>query len=304
MAKQCGHIKANGQPCRAFAVQGTVPPRCSEHRPGGPRLTLCTALNIHNQPCRGRAIAGSDPPRCPVHRQDGGPALLSPKGSRYGALTATHGFYRKLKPNPNIPKTLAAVIAQVVVKHEQLSAYIDQREAAGPLPLAEFVNLYQLHALSASRLMRLLRLYHQLTGRHPDQLLAQLDPLKQEIRKTFADTSDLDGPPHPKPAGRSPKYWQIYHYICAYIAQHGQGPTNRQIVEACHLSSKGRAGYWLERLAHDGLIIRAGANNNRLSLPPDPPPGPHPVEDNTPCPEVAEVLNLQDAPNAARRRRN
>lgn len=73
-----------GQPCQAWAVAGSQPPRCVRHggRPAADGAPRCGALTRAGRPCQAWPIRGSDPPRCAAHLErdktglkDNGPPL-------------------------------------------------------------------------------------------------------------------------------------------------------------------------------------------------------------------------------------
>lgn len=218
-------------------------------------MKVCQHIKANGQQCRGPAIWGSEPPRCAMHRQDGGPkAKLFKKGNQYGHLKTRHGFHRALF---SAFRSLEEKVADTLIKHEQLSACLAQETDAIQMRI-----LFEVSMRNLARLLRLLRLYHQWTGQHPDKLLqrangepkarlqAKLEALRQQLKKDAAregyGTTDK----------RSPRYWLIYDFIVAYIQQHGISPMFSEIKEACHIPSDMSVAYWLEKLEDDGLIVR------------------------------------------------
>jgi hypothetical protein len=121
----------------------------------------CKATRADGQPCRAWAVRGSDPPRCSSH--GGGRAPVgAPPGNQNAR---THGFYAQAPAtdddggdrSPDAPQVcrIDAVIADLYAKQQRLSRYIDQNAAdLTPEQLARFLQIY---AQSCSRLGRLLR---------------------------------------------------------------------------------------------------------------------------------------------------
>lgn len=56
----------------------------------------------------------------------------------------------------------------------------------------------------------------------------------------------------------SERQLQIQHVIREWIAEHGEGPTIRQIGEAVGLSSTGSVAYQLGQMEKRGMISRSG----------------------------------------------
>ncbi len=174
------------------------------------RSTHCTATTRQGQPCRAWAVPGTDPPRCAPH----GGAGAKPGAPEGNQNAVTHGFYARNWSFPQIsdvadPKTqsgqthipdtqddviVAATLAEVmtyitedlVKKYIALSKYIDQ-SFAELTPLA-MTHLLALHAQIASRIGRLLR----------DQKI--IDPglptgMEQAINKALDELSEQFGTP-------------------------------------------------------------------------------------------------------------
>lgn len=216
---------------------------------------VCEHIKANGKQCRGAAIWGSEPPRCSIHRQDGGPkARPFEKGNQYGHLNTKHGFYRGLFSDF---RSLEEKAADILLKHEQLSTCL-AHETDG----IQVRILFEVSMRNLADLIRLLKLYHQWTGEHPDRLLemangepkarlrAKLEALRRKTEKDVAKegygTTDK----------RSPRYWLIYDFIVSYIEQHGVSPKFNEIKAACHITSNMSVAYWLEKLEDDGLIVR------------------------------------------------
>ena len=195
---------------------------------------ICEHIKANGEQCRTAALWGSKPPRCTVHRLDGGPRRPFEKGNCYGHLITKHGFYRGLFSDF---RSLEEKAADLLLKHEQLSACL-AHETDG----VQVRILFEISLRNLSRLLRLLRLYQQWTGEHPDRLLemangeakarlqTKLEGLRQKLERDVAregySTTDK----------RSPRYWLVYEFIVSCIEQYGVGPTFREIREACHIS--------------------------------------------------------------------
>lgn len=71
---------------------------------GASRSRPCSHV-ADGQPCRAWAVRGSEPPRCAAHRVDGGPAVGAPPGN---ANRVTHGAYaRPASPPATIDDVIA-----------------------------------------------------------------------------------------------------------------------------------------------------------------------------------------------------
>jgi hypothetical protein len=113
----------------------------------------CTAIRADGSPCRAWAVHGTDPPRCAPH--GGGRAPVgAPLGNRNAS---THGFYaNSAGPDSSQDEcTIDGLIADLYRKQKRLSRYID--EHIDDLPPADLARFLRIHAQSSSRLGRLLR---------------------------------------------------------------------------------------------------------------------------------------------------
>jgi hypothetical protein len=124
----------------------------------------CTATCADGRPCRAWAVRGSDPPRCSSH--GGGRAPVgAPPGNQNAC---THGFYAQgpadddggddwcdaWRPSEDVCR-IDAVIADLYAKQQRLSRYIDHN--ADDLTPEQLARFHQIYAQSCSRLGRLLR---------------------------------------------------------------------------------------------------------------------------------------------------
>jgi hypothetical protein len=120
----------------------------------------CTANRADGLPCRAYAVHGTDPPRCAPH--GGGRAPVgAPIGNQNAR---THGFYASSATTcPSDEEcTIDKIIADLYGKQKRLSRYIDEEMDA--LSPAEMARLLSIHAQTSSRLGRLLCNQHTLTG--------------------------------------------------------------------------------------------------------------------------------------------
>ncbi len=114
----------------------------------------CTALSASGDPCRAWAVRASDPPRCAPH--GGGRAPVgAPLGNRNAV---THGYYASTPapdPSDGLPFSIDDVIASLFDKQLILSRYIDENE--DHLSIRQYARLVGLYGQGASCLGRLLR---------------------------------------------------------------------------------------------------------------------------------------------------
>jgi len=141
--------------------------------------TRCTATNKDRTPCRAWAVRGSDPPRCSAH--GGGRAPVgAPPGNQNAR---THGFYaHDAAPLPDlgdIPDSIAKVIRDLAVKQARLSKIINGKPDSEDILI--LARLLQLHAQTASRLGRLLRDERALSGEAADGISAAIAQALNEL---------------------------------------------------------------------------------------------------------------------------
>jgi SOS-response transcriptional repressor LexA len=73
------------------------------------------------------------------------------------------------------------------------------------------------------------------------------------------------------PTGRSPdKADAVYNFIAAYIAANAIPPTLDEIAQACGLSGRSHAAYWLIKLRDRGLVAWQPAHPRTIRLLPVP----------------------------------
>jgi hypothetical protein len=146
--RRCSAIKADGEPCRAWAIRGSDPPLCAAHagRTGAPpRNRLAEKHGFYS-----RRGAGST-----------GPGGADP-GSR---PDLTH---------------IEAVVADLAERQAQLTEYLAALMDRGA-DVEEVARLFALHGQNASRLGRLLRDQRALSGESADDLLDAIGKALDEI---------------------------------------------------------------------------------------------------------------------------
>ena len=207
-------------------------------------MTQCTYLKSNGQQCRAHAIWGSDPPRCTAHRQDGGPPLPFQPGNQYARLFVRHGYYRQpLTP----PQDIVDEAAELLLKHEHLAACLaGQPDPAVLLPLCRFFsrNLGRLLAL----LDDFHRTSGRHPDRFLQQANQRLAERRAALHRLCHDLQTRSDDAYRSPGPRAPRYWQIYHFIVNHIRRYGVGPSLPQIQRGCRLYSNRLLDDWLARL--------------------------------------------------------
>jgi hypothetical protein len=147
--------------------------------------THCTATNRDGTPCKAWAVHGSDPPRCSAHGGGSRP-VGAPKGN---ANAQTHGYYTATSAVAAPDVGISGIIADLAAKQAALSSYIDACLASGEADVHAVAHLLALHGQNASRLGRLLRDQRALSGDAADGIagaIAQaLDELSTELEVTL-----------------------------------------------------------------------------------------------------------------------
>jgi hypothetical protein len=146
----------------------------------------CTATRADGSPCRAWAVQGSDPPRCATH--GGTSARIGPPPGNQNALK--HGFYARGAREEGLEQvspsewSIETVILDLCIKQARLSQYIEARSEE--LSAEQLARFLQIHGQNASRLGRLLRDRRALSGEAADGIsgaIAQaLDELHSELR--------------------------------------------------------------------------------------------------------------------------
>ena len=145
----------------------------------------CSASRADGSPCRAWAVHGTAPPRCAPH--GGGSASVGAPTGNQNALK--HGFYvpraceERLQDIPPDQWSIDTIILDVCIKQARLSRYIELNRA--DLSAKQLARFLQLHGRNASRLGRLLRDRRALCGDAADGISAAiaqaLDELHDEL---------------------------------------------------------------------------------------------------------------------------
>jgi hypothetical protein len=180
-SKRCTAVRADGEPCRAWAVRGTDPPRCAAHggtdAPIGAPQGNTNALKhgYYAEPSTLRRVAariveddGAEPNR------DRDPA--GPEGE---SLSAIEGCV----PSALEGWSIETVIIDLSLSQAFLSRYI--RAHREDLTVEQLGGMLRIQGQNASRLGRLLRdrraLIGETDGRFEEALNRALDQLSAEL---------------------------------------------------------------------------------------------------------------------------
>jgi hypothetical protein len=172
-SKRCTAVRADGDPCRAWAVRGSDPPRCGVHSgtdaPIGAPLGNANALKhgAYADPSTLRRLA-ADIPDDDVAELD---EFFLPGGLDRGRLRDLEGW------------SIEVLIIDVSLKLAILSRYIHAHME--DLTVEQLGGLLRIHGQNASRLGRLLRERRAITGEtggHLEEALNRaLDQLSAEL---------------------------------------------------------------------------------------------------------------------------
>jgi len=137
----------------------------------------CTALTSAGQPCKAWAVRGSDPPRCAAHKTPGSLGGAGKTGAPPGNRDRrTQGFDAEpAQPIAGIDDLLRDGFD----KQARLAAYIEAH--ATELDIADLARLLAVHGQNATRLGRLLRDKRALSGESADGLLDALGKALDEL---------------------------------------------------------------------------------------------------------------------------
>ena len=151
--RKCTGTCKNGNPCAAWAVHETKPPRCIKH--GGTKK----------------------PPA--VKKRVG-----APKGNKNAEK---HGAYSRPAVQPpdagDIVANIAAAITDLQQKRKQLSQYIDDNQ--NNLKPLEYAKMLDLLGRLDSRIARLYKQLRELTGEAADQTETDMDAVLQVLSATY-----------------------------------------------------------------------------------------------------------------------
>ena len=180
-SKRCTAVRADGEPCRAWAVRGTDPPRCAAHGGtdspiGAPRgNTNALKHGYYARPSTLRRVAARI-----VEDEAVGPERdLESTGPERESLDAIEGGV----PSALQGWSIETVIIDLSISQAFLSRYI--RVHQEDLTVEQLGGMLRIQGQNASRLGRLLRDRRALTGdtdgRFEEALNRALDQLSAEL---------------------------------------------------------------------------------------------------------------------------
>ena len=151
----------------------------------------CSATRADGKPCRAWAVRGSDPALCAAH--GGGGSLVGAPPGNVNALR--HGYYSARPADSDrtggdhtegespLPEdcTIDAVIDMLYHKQILLDDFIDQILAAGRPAIEELAHLLKIHGQNASRFGRLLRDRRALSGDAADGISGAIAQALEEL---------------------------------------------------------------------------------------------------------------------------
>lgn len=146
----------------------------------------CSATRADGSPCRAWAVRGTDPPRCGVH--GGTDARIGPPLGNTNALK--HGYYARpstlsaASPDGDAGEELCTiddVIFSLHQKQKLLDAYIDEVVSNQSASVANIAHLLRLQGQNASRLGRLLRDRRALSGDAADGISGAIGQALDEL---------------------------------------------------------------------------------------------------------------------------
>ena len=163
--QKCGHLTRNGDPCQAWAVRGSSPPRCAAH--GGRPLPASAASGGRGDPARPE---GEGPAQC--------------TGRSCGPCARPQDW--PAQGTGNDTGVIAGIIADLAAKQQRLSTYIDDLlSLAADRPdgasIRDIAHLLALHSQNAARLGRLLRDKRALSGETADGIAGVIAQALDEL---------------------------------------------------------------------------------------------------------------------------
>lgn len=172
-SRRCTAVRADGEPCRAWAVRGSDPPRCGVH--GGTNAPIGAPARNTNALQHGAYADRSTLRRIAADVVEDDPAdleeFLRPGGLEGRDPGAVEGWH------------IETVILDLSLKLAVLSRFIHAN--LDDLTVEQFGGLLRIHGQNASRLGRLLRDRRAITGDtggHFEQALDRaLDQLSAEL---------------------------------------------------------------------------------------------------------------------------
>ena len=144
---------------------------------------ICTATRQDGQPCRAHAVRGTSPPRCSAHRTQS--QIGAPPGNQNARTHGAYSHVQPDAAAPATQRIdLDAAILDLQRRLDQLSDYIDQGLNDAKLDIGDYARLTGLQGQLASRLGRLIRDRQSIAGDTDNQTLdalnAALDSISEE----------------------------------------------------------------------------------------------------------------------------
>lgn len=174
-----------GQPCRAWAVLGTDPPRCAPHggtgaKPGAPEGNRNAVTHGFYANQLGSGQTADEPMLAPQPGQD---RVTSPETGIANAGEYVSAATSAVAEASTLSEIIAYITQDLFNKYLALSNYIDRH--LEELPLPEMAHLFALHAQTATRLGRLLRDQHIINADSPSSLDNAMDIAFDQLSEIF-----------------------------------------------------------------------------------------------------------------------
>ena len=131
-------------------------------------------MTAKGTPCRAWAVKDTNPPRCAAHGGTG-KKPGTPKGNQNAKK---HGFYSGTDTSP---LSITEIIVDLSEKQRALSVFIDDAITFPDIKPDDLIPLFTLHANTASRLGKLLRDQHALSGAAADGIAGAIGAALDEI---------------------------------------------------------------------------------------------------------------------------
>jgi hypothetical protein len=146
----------------------------------------CTGQTRQGRPCQAWAVRGSVPPRCPAHA--GACDTCAGAGACdtcAGGGRSSSPLPAPLAAEPEVldsdAEAMAGIIRDLAAKQRRLSTLIDGCLEDESLTVEDLARLLALHGLNASRLGRLLRDKRALSGDAADGLAGAISQVLDEL---------------------------------------------------------------------------------------------------------------------------
>lgn len=193
--QKCTALTRSGDPCRAWAVPGTNPPRCASHggvdaKPGAPVGNQNAlkhgfyAEEWGNEPMS--PVLETSVEEDPASEEKAVRSPTSEADATYEKWVKEKCARGEIERRPSSDEQtyypveiLGYVVRDLLRKHMALGDYIEEKWDT--LPLAAMSHLLALHAQTASRLGRLLRDQIEVTPTISDGLAAIIDQTLDEV---------------------------------------------------------------------------------------------------------------------------